>query len=242
MTPDMAEAILKLEKASGAAKWKLVLSGPKSGTDEGDPLSLAPAGREVRMSLVRNDVKDPQVALHALWGFAVPLGFTPWLRWPVAGSGDQRFFFLGPWKMVGDRLMAEGRGHLAWPSMCASAQADAGVWKGSDSDKRFVQAQLHRLGKNCGPVDGIIAERTLEAIASLGFGQEPFLKVADRLRALETPAPSPAARKTGHLSLPGWNLVLSAFGGVKAVQGNQGAILTVDGPGRLVVDVEGGTK
>ena len=79
MTPDLAEAIQKLEKSAAVARWKLVLSGPKSGTDEGNLLSLAPAGREVHLSLARNDVKDPQVALNALWGFAVPLGFTPWL-------------------------------------------------------------------------------------------------------------------------------------------------------------------
>lgn len=243
MAPDMAEAILKLEKAAGAARWKVVLAGPKAGTDDGDPLSIAPAGREIHMSLARNDVKDAQAALNALWGFAVPLGFTPWLRWPVCGQpGDRRFFFLGPWKMIGDRLMAEGRGHMAWPSVCAAAQADAGVWKGADADKRFVQAQLHRLGKNCGPVDGIVAGRTLEALDSLGFGKEPFLKVADRLRTMETPVPAPAARKIGHLSLPGCKLVLSAFGGVKCVQGTQGAALTVDGPGRLVVDVESEVK
>ena len=238
MAPDIAEAVAKLEKtAAETAKWRLVLSGPKSGTDEGNPLSMAPAGREIRMSFSRADVKDPQAALCALWGFAVPLGFTPWLRWPVSGIGDDRFFFLGPWKMVGDRLLAEGRGHLAWPSMCAAAQADAGVWKGDDAERRFVQAQLHRIGKNCGPVDGIVASRTLEAIEAAGLGGDNFQKIAEALRTAEPPAPSPATRNVGHVSLPGRKLVLSAFGGVKCVQNNQGAALTVDGPGRLVVDV-----
>ena len=138
--------------------------------------------------------------------------------------------------------MAEGRGHLAWSSMCAAAQADVGAWKDEDADKRFVQAQLHRVGKNVGPVDGVITNRTLEAIASLGLGKEPFPKVADRLRTLEPPAPVPVARKTGHLSLPGCKLVLTALGGVKCVQSNQGAALTVDGPGRLIVDMESELK
>lgn len=243
VTRDMATALKAVEeKAVEVGKWHFVIEGPKPGSEAENPLSLIPAGREIHVRLDRKDVLETQTRLNALWGFMVPMGFTPHQRYPLAGEPKANvFYFLGPWKVILDRLMSEGRGHLAWPSMCAAAQADVGVWKGDNPDQRFVQAQLHRLGKNVGAVDGMIAARTSEAMDSLGLSRSVFAKVQEFLRTAE-PTQSPSRiRTTGHVAVPGWNLSVAAFGGIKSVQNRQGATLTIDGPGRVVIDIKEGT-
>jgi len=139
-------------------------------------------------------------------------------------------------------LMSEGRGHLAWPSVCAATQMDVGTWAGDNPDQRFVQGQLHRIGKNIGAVDGIIGPRTVEAMESLGLNRAVFVKVQEFLRTAEPPKSAPMIRTTGHVAIPGWDLNIATFGGVKSVQTRQGATLTIDGPGRVIIDVDGGVS
>ena len=240
---DMVTALQAANKITAeVGKWQMVIEGPKAGDETGNSLSLVPAGREIQLRLDRPDITDPQIKLNALWGFLVPLGFMPHQRYPVASQPKSNvFYFLGPWKIILDRLMSEGRGHLAWPSVCAAAQTDVGTWEGDNPDQRFVQGQLHRIGKNVGDVDGVIGARTIEAMSSLGLDRSVFAKVQEFLRTAEPPQNAPTTRTTGHVAIPGWDLNIATFGGVKPVLTQQGSTLTVDGPGRIIIDIAGGT-
>lgn len=243
LSSDTVQALTALSAKADANKWWVDLFGPRAGEEDGNPLSLIPAGREVHFRFVRSEVgePDPQVALNALWGHAVPLGFIPWLRYPLVGPDDHIFHYFGPWVTLYDRLLAEGRGHLAWPSVCAAAQGDVGVWKGDKAEERFIQAQLHRIGRNCGPIDGVIGDRTGEAIESLGLARASFPQVVEHLRAAESPPLPDNVRKVGHVAIPGRQLSVTATGSIRVVKTQQGATLTIDGPGRVLVDVGGVT-
>lgn len=240
LTLDTIEAFRALEKAADERGWLVEVTNipPPIPPSEG-PLSLHPAGRQVQFCLRRPEGEtDLQQALNAAWGFAVPLGFTPWTRYPLVGApGEYVFHFFGPWRVVYDRLMSEGRGHLAWPSLCCAAQVDVGVWDSVDADRRFVQAQLHRVGRNCGAIDGIIGPRTTECIDTLGLKRADFTRVAEYLQEMDDPSIKVKPRQVGHVALPGRDLSISAFGGVKVTRTSQGATLTVDGPGRVILDV-----
>lgn len=235
VTPDMVAALKALEaRASDNGKWRVKFL--KTDTTKPDPLSLAPAGREVRFVFERAGA-DPQTALNAAWGAAVPLGFTPGLRYPLLHDGHEVFHFFGPWRDVYDRLLAEGRGHLAWPSLCCAAQVDIGAWTGDKEEPRFVQAQLHRIGRNPGPVDGVVGPRTAAAIESLGLSRGSFAQVVDHLRTAMPPERPEGTTQRGHFLLPGREVVVEAFGGITSWSAPHGAAFEVTGPGRVVVDV-----
>lgn len=237
VTPDTAVALRSLEaQASEKGKWRVKYL--KTDTTRPNPLSLAPAGREIRFVFERSGA-DAQTALNAAWGVAVPLGFTPWLRYPLVTEGCDVFHFFGLWGDVYDRLIAEGRGHLAWPSLCCAAQVDLGVWPGDKEEPRFVQAQLHRMGRNPGPLDGVVGPRTAACIESLGLPRGSFAQVAEFLRTAEPPEKKLDTKSAdrGHLLVPGREVGVEAFGGVKAWRTPHGAAFEVGGPGRIVVDV-----
>lgn len=239
LTEDTIQAVTALILQAANKGWKVDVVGPSP--DDGNPMSLASAGREVHLRLDHDtESVTPQHALNALWGYAVPLRFTPWLRWPVSGPGDMVFYYLGPWHLVNERLLAEGRGHLAWPSVCAAAQVDVGTWKGDREQIRMVQAQLHRIGYNPGPVDGLLSPQTLAALEAAGLKNKPLGVALDCLLPMPNAIPEVSGggkRAFGTLSIPGQRISVSSFGGIKASQNPQGALITVDGPGRLVVDV-----
>lgn len=255
VTPDVAEALRQLEirAASLSEKVRLAYSGPAAGTTwemtAADPgptvcppeLSLWPAGREVRLRMTfANKRESPSEALALLWGLAVPLGFTPWLRYPVPGVGDDVFHYYGPWQTLADSLYGEGRGEWVWPSICAAAQIDVGAWEGDRVVERFVQAQLHRLGVVCGPIDGKIGPRTLNALASVGCKHMSLEAAADSLKTREPAPVSAEKRRFGHVLLPGNTLAVTTIGKISSTQTVNGAVLTVDGPGRVILDIRGG--
>ena len=234
VTADVAEVLRQLENRANEGKWRVkFLPQP---IEDYNPLSLLCAGREVRFIFEKAGA-SPQEALNAAWGCAVPLGFSPKLRYPLLEDGSSVFHFFGPWQALYGCLLAEGRGHLAWPSVCCAAQCDVGEWQGDKEEARFVQAQLHRLGRNCGPIDGIIGERTAAAIESLALPRGSLALVAEHLRVAE-PTPQVSSQVgRGHLLLQGRPLVVESYGGVKAWTMQNGAGIEVTGPGRLVVDV-----
>lgn len=234
VTPDMAEALHQLEVlASDNGKWRVRFLSPPSVPYSGT--SLAPAGREVRL-VFEKDGADQLASLHAAWGHAVPLGFTPKLRDPLLEEGYEVFHYFGPWRPLYGKMLAEGRGHLAWPSVCCAAQVDAGAWEGDKEEARFVQAQLHRLGRNCGSLDGVVGPRTAAALESLALPRGSLTSVAEHLKLMDAPLSSGKISR-GHLHLPGHKVVVSGHGGVKAWPMSNGAGLEISGPGRLVVDV-----
>lgn len=239
LTPDTVAALSALEKAATAKKWRLRILGPSPSAPDGDAVSLIPAGREVWFDLKRSDVGDLQTALNAAWGFAVPLGFTPLNRHPLSTGmeDDNIFHFFGPWQAVYDRLLAEGRGELAWPSVCAAAQVDVGAWKGDKADERFVQAQLHRIGRNPGPVDGVIGPRTASALETLGLDRPSLAQTLLYLKGAH-PSPVPKEQQSiGHLYVPHRKMVVSATGAIRVQQAGNTAVLHVTGAGRLIVDI-----
>lgn len=239
LTPDTAAAVEKLISAAERKEWAVSVLGPQ-GTSDWAPNSLSHAGREVHLR-IKHPKADAKSCLDALWGFAVPLGFTPWLRYPEPGNKDTVFHFLGPWQPLFDSLLAEGRGHVAWGALCAAAQCDVGTWKGDKTEGRFLQAQLHRLGFSCGVVDGVVGERTMKAATAAGLGPLSSQQMIAKLKEMEPAKMAPTGRQGGHLALMNRDLVIHTTGGVKAIQTPTGAIIIVDGPGQLIADV-GDTK
>jgi hypothetical protein len=234
LTPDTAAALTALqENAFATGGWQLEFGGDHQ-RDHFDGI----VGRGVSLVLTHPTISVPaNRCLEALWGFAVPLGFTPWDRWPLESDTEDLFIFMGPWEPLKDRLLAEGRGHLFWPSFRAACQVDAGLWQGDKSVVRFVQAQLHRIGLNPGPIDGDVGPRTVAAMETLGLKRPALETVAEYLRTAEPPQAPQQMTGKGHIVIPGRKLVFSAFGRVNAVRTNQGAALTIQGKGRIVVDV-----
>ncbi len=239
LTKDTATAIESLKAKVAETGWRVLLEGPVPGSEEGNPHSLVPAGREIHVRFAQGDSSE-QAALNALWGCAVPLGFTPWCRYPLAGEPKTNVLhYFGPWRVLYDRLMSEGRGHLAWPSVCCAAQCDVGQWKGERGLELMLQAQLHRVGRNCGPLDGVIGPRTAQAIQSLGWGKLTLEQIVEQLCEIGGEPPQSTARQVGHIALSNRQLSVAATGGVKVARTKQGATLTVDGPGRVVLDIGG---
>lgn len=256
VTKDTAKALRNLEAniASKMAGVRIIYGGPPKTSAQWEPwdgggplggpphLSMRPTGREVYLDLQLpdEDEMNPQAAnetkLAILWGFAVPLGFTPWTRYPIPTVNDQVFHFLGPWQGLLDHLSSEGRGDVAWAAVCAAAQSDVGTWMGSNRVERFVQAQLHRLGLHCGPVDGLIGERTASALKALGL-KGTLADMARALSKFQEPPPVKQERRTGHVIIPGDDVNLLTYGKVAAMKINQGYTLTIDGPGRAVLNI-----
>jgi hypothetical protein len=246
-TPDTAEAMRHVERNTAKRKGvRLAYKGTRSdeanwrGAGQNPHLSLRPTGREVRLRLHlpqegQADIKQAELAL--LWGIVVPLGFTPWNRYPVPGPEDDLFHFLGPWQGTFDHLCGEGRGELAWPSVCCAAQCDVGVWEGDRRVERFVQSQLHRLGLHCGPVDGIIGDRTAMALQALGVTGMTLEETAVSLAKYRIPVVEHMTRRHGHIILAGDDVTVLAYGQVATMRTPQGIALTVDGPGKVILDI-----
>jgi hypothetical protein len=239
LAPVVVEAMQRLEVAAASRKQGLRVEycGVAATLALPAQWSLRPAGREVRLRLL-NERGENELAL--LWELAVPLGFVPWLRFPVpdANGLDAVFHYPGEWALLVDALNAEGRGEEAWPSLCAAAQVDAGVWEGDKPVERFVQAQLHRLGVACGPVDGQVGGRTLAALKSLGLGGRALSEVAERLTHMAPHAGTGKAdtrtRRQVHVVVPptvkGEGF---ATGSLLASRTPQGFTVNVGGPGQF---------
>lgn len=243
VTPDVAEALRQVELRAATYKGaRLNFRGtPKHEATWGalptpPALSLVPAGREVhlRLSLPK---ADPVAEIALLWGLVIPAGFTPKNRYPIPGTDDDVFHYFGPWQGVLDYLGGEGRGDLAWPSVCCAAQADVGAWGGDRPTERFVQAQLHRLGLHCGPVDGLITDTVTTALQALGVTGKTLDEMADVLAKYKTPVLSPRERRVGHIIVPGDDLSVLSYGQVATTRTPQGVALTIDGPGRVVLNI-----
>lgn len=228
--------VLRVEVPSSAAStWAGVTADPGP-TGYGPELSLRPAGRELRLRVEAPGLSR-QRAVELVWAAAVPCGITPWLRYPVSGVGDDVFHALGPWQILYDSLLGEGLGELAWPSLCAAAQADAGRWGGGREDVVFLQAQIHRLGVPCGPVDGEVSERVLSCVRALGIPPNLLPREAGLLLSRrETPRPRRSSRGVGFISL-GDGATATASGSAYLTRTAHGYAVTYDGYGRIVVDL-----
>lgn len=258
MTSDVIEALRQLEVVAAKRNFLVEFQGRSRDNMSWDDLrvdsgpsgqppvsSMASTGREVSLSL--RFIEDPLDDLDtlelreiaALWAMAVPLGFTPWDRNPVVGPTKGLFHYLGPWDLLYDNLLSVGMGEFAWASVCCAAQCDVGNWGGAQPVERFVQAQLHRLGMNPGPVDGNVDKPTLDTMQALGLEGLDFVDVAKALIQREPSKEVKSERQTGHVILPVDHFSIFPTGGIKAIKNSTGATLTIDGPGRFTVVVDG---
>lgn len=258
LTDDTIEAIRRLElRAVEIGNVVLDFEGPRrpdmnwnKGRHNPGPTKQMPhasmrlGGREVQLTLKFNDdpLADPETRVSReramLWTLAVPLGFVAWDRYPVDSSTASVFHYFGPWVHLYDHLISEGRGESVWPSMCAAAQLDVSTWGGNRPTERFVQAQLHRIGLNPGPVDGVIGPRTQAALQGAGLHGKSLKDVAGLLAKRESATLVRDERTVGHFVLPHREFHIEATGGLKTTRTPTGAAITADGPGRLIIDVK----
>ena len=257
VSPDTAEALRQLEKKAAGHGVRLIYKGSQrietgwaaiqrnpGPTEQPPHLSMQPAGREARLRIQFRDYNGPpelerELEIAYLWGLAIPLGFTPWARHPtpLAHGVDEVFHFLGPWQRLYDHLCSQGRGELAWSSACAAAQVDINTWEGSKKTERFLQAQLHRIGHPCGPVDGVIGDRTTEVLQGVGVQGRKLEEMAEDLGGFDPPVPSGDDRLFGYIVVPGRKIAVASYEGISHITTMNGVTLAIDGPGRVIVDV-----
>lgn len=259
LTPDTAEAIRRVElRAAAVGGVRLSFLGPnargftwETGRSDPGPTGMPPhasmrnTGREVRLrlhlidpgGLSPEDVRRKEVEI--LWGAAVPCGLVPWTRYPLPGPGDDVFHHFGPWQPLYDSLLGEGRGELAWTSVCAAAQSDVGKWEGDRAVERFVQAQVHRLGIPCGAVDGVVGDRTQSALRALGVRGMRLEEVAAHLAQMTPSRAAAESRGHGYIIVGDIQANAVASGKVALMRTLQGYTVAVDGPGRVILDLGG---
>ena len=255
-TTDTAEAIRKLEvRLSGVGRlevggatpaqtrWSEIRTDPGPSGVSYPPLSMRPSGREVYLTFHPKVASaNPAHALNLLWAAAIPSGLTPLNRHPSPGVGSTVFHAYGPWTPMLESLWAEGLGEQAWPSLCSAAQLMVGAWEGDRINERMVQVHLHRIGVPCGPVDGVITERVIQCLRTVGLASVPIPKAAELLANLptkfDTMAPQTGALFSGTVTVPNAPLVVSSYGGARATSTHDGALVQIPPGGRVVLSIE----
>jgi len=257
VTPDTASALRQLEKrAERLTGTRLHINGPdpaamswekvrSAGGPTGLPpeWSAVPTGREIYLKLEILDDKEPAQSrmerqLAMLWGIAVPLGFTPFSRYPLPGATTEVFHYMGPWDILMDHMLGAGRGEAAWAGFCGAAQSDVGAWEGGKQTERFVQSHLHRLGYNAGAIDGVMGNATLASMKAVGFSGMPLTEVAEAIGKKGTPEKRlPRKAVEGTIEIPDTDFSIVSYGQVRTARTPKGAVLSISGPGRIVVDV-----
>ena len=255
-TPDLTDALRKLEHRLSTLKARVKITGRSPAQMSWDHVredpgptglppewSAIPAGREVLLKLEILDDEEPEGSrrereLAMLWGLAIPLGFTPFARYPLPGPHESVFHFVGPWATLMDQLLGAGRGETAWPSFCCAAQIDVERWEGSRTTERLVQAHLHRLGYNVGPVDGIVGNKTQGALRATNLHSKALTEVASEIVGITPEVPKILERDVqGRIELSDVSFSIHPYGQVRATRTIRGADLHISGPGRVVLDV-----
>lgn len=256
VTPDTAAALRKLEQRVASLKatlrvesrgalemsWEKVREGPGP-TGLPPEWSAVPTGREVYMRLEITDDQGPSPSrrereLALLWAIAVPLGFVPYTRYPLPGAHEEVFHFLGEWGLLMDHLLGAGRGEAGWPSFCCAAQIDVGKWEGGRTTERLVQAHLHRVGYNVGPIDGVVGNKTQGALRAANLHSLPMTEAAKRVVEMRPHVPETLERDVhGRITMPDVSFSIHPYGQVRATRTAYGADLQISGPGRVVLDV-----
>lgn len=256
VTPDTADALRRIEQrvsklratlrveCRGALEmsWDHVRKNPGP-TGLPPEWSAVPTGREVYLRLeIQNDdgpslsKREREIAM--LWGLAIPLGFTPFTRYPLPGPHEEVFHFLGTWGLLMDHMLGAGRGEAGFPSFCCAAQIDVGRWEGGRGTERLVQAHLHRLGYNVGPIDGVIGNKTQGGIRAANLHSLTLADVAKRIVEMPTHVPASLEREVqGRITMPDVSFSIHPYGQVRVTRTVHGADLQISGPGRVVIDV-----
>ena len=175
VNPECLEPLHKLNARGKEAGWKsLKIDACSFGSEEFLPLSALHSGREFHIQI--------DAPIESLWSVAVPLGFIPWNRYPVNDENAHIFHYYGKWAPLIDFLHSEGMGEYAWGSFCCASLLEIGAWKGDKPLERTVQMHLHRLGIHCGPIDGVIGERTLQSLKTLGLSELRTEEILNKIK------------------------------------------------------------
>ena len=197
-------------------------------------------GREVCFEMKHNGdfEASTQDKVNALWGLAVPLGFTPYNRYAIDDSLSFMFHHFDCWTPMMDRILAEGRGHQMWGSLVCACSVDIGVWKGDKTLVRMIQAQLHRIGYNCGVIDGIVGSRTLKCIQANNLEGMELVEIA-KILIKKHKRESNVSKKTtkGFISIPERQFQVTTYGNVQTVKSTNGVSVETKSGGRLVIDI-----
>lgn len=254
VTPDTFDAIRLLRKEFLTRYPDLEFSLTLPTWEPAITTQMKSSGREVGIQ-VREPASNPLQELTSfpmiplMWSLAIPLGFIPFNRYPTPGKGSTLFHYLGPWKRLFHNLVQSGYGNMAWVSVSRACALDAGNWdleknEPWNKDVRlrgleiFVQAQLHRLGYDVGPLNGIIDQVALNSIKALNLGNTPLQQTAINLANLRTPEEELPTNEPleGVLHMDGIRNV-QTWGYVSHTLTPQGAYFTAKGPGKILVDV-----
>jgi len=218
--------------------WEDVESSP--GPTRMPPFaSMVQTGREVQVEISGSKEDKEEALLSILWSVLVPNGFVPWDRYPLPSPTSRVFHYFGDWANVGDSLQGEGRGEHSWYSMCVSSQLEVGKWEGGRDTERGIQSALHRLGIPCGPIDGIVGDRTIRSLKALGMSSQTL---EDSLKSLKQMNPEsgkkPNKKRFGRLFIEGESMRVFSSGSVASQKTRNGYVLTSWGPGifNVVVD------
>lgn len=246
-TLDTLEALKKAEKSlqdrhgslvklsfrgSTVSSWKDISQSPGP-TGMPPHASMKGTGREV-YAILESELfgKESESTLRELWSAMVPLGFMPWNRYPVLTPTSHVFHFFGKWGAMGDSLQGEGRGDHSWPSMCVASQLEVGTWEGNRTTERSIQAHMHRLGIPCGPLDGIIGDRTISVINSLKLSGLNSTELEQKLSSMELqPPPKKREKRFGQLFMDGTEMRVFSSGSVSSRKTRTGHVLSAWGPG-----------
>ena len=255
LTPDTIEALNRAGSQlveNYGDRFSLSYRGcPTSIKDWGDverapgPTKMSPfasmlqTGREVCIELKSSREDRGEALLSVLWSVLVPNGFVPWDRYPLPSPTSHVFHYFGDWINVGDSLQGEGRGEHSWYLMCVASQLEVDKWEGGRVTERSIQAGLHKLGIPCGPIDGIVGDRTIGALKALGILGQTFEESLKSLNQLQTtPKKKSNRRRFGRLFIEESNMRVFTSGSVTSQKTRNGYVLTSWGPGVLNVIVD----
>lgn len=234
LTTDTTQAIARVEQqAFSLGNVKIHIET----TSQLDGVGLWDAGREVCICMTYKDSKQP-VPVSQIWGLAIPQGFTPWDRYPIDSSPTKNtFLYLGEWQRLFDSLLGEGQGEYAFPSVQTAARIEAGVYQGDRKVECTVQAYLHHLGIPCGPVNGQITDRCVRAIQALGMKAGSLEEMIPQLAKMTPPSGKLSDTDSyGHIICSRISQV-NAYGNVQTTRTPMGAEISIQGPGRIVLDI-----
>ena len=148
-----------------------------SGVRWNDETSWHTAGRAIDIDLAVWLASGKSLA--DLWELARPLGWVPIISQPDPTRAEAwHLECRGPWGVVRDRL--------GYEQAALAATLDAGAWRGPGWEHMSLQAQLHRVGLDVGPIDGVVGPRTRQGIAALGrSADEPLVDLLIHLHGLK---------------------------------------------------------
>lgn len=229
--PECLEALHKLDEKGKAAGWEsLKIEACRVGETEFLPNSALYTGREIHIQV--------GASIESLWAEAIPLGFIPWNRYPVEDWNAHIFHYYGKWASLIDFLHSEGRGEWAWSSFCCASLLEIDSWKGNKPVEREIQMHLHRLGIHCGPIDGVVGQRTLQALKNLGLSEFRNKEILDKIREWDFDPEETSPGGVGYLYLGGRTANILTSGGIRVTQSNNGYTISIEGSGKIIAHLE----